>query len=190
MSLAVENKYSFDYTMNYLNKNQGVLPSVDDSIWDSQVSAPKSKTAAKPSQTADLMPKQKEAKDAYNADLDAFEAVGVNVTWNGNICKLEHNGKTATITLNPAGELDVEGDIEYMHNYLIQNSPEEKASDEKYSNFKKQIEDDGGKIAKQNVATIKINGKETHVIECTIKNKDGNEEKVYLDNDGNQVKPD
>ena len=39
-------------------------------------------------------------------------------------------------------------------------------------------------------STIKINGKDTPVIEISVKSKDGNESKLYLDNNGNQVKPD
>lgn len=190
MSLTIENKYSFDYTMDYLKQNQGVLPAENDSIWNSQVSAPKSKVAVNPSQTLDETPKQKEAKSALKSDLDAFKASGVNVSWDGNTCKLQHNGKTATITLDSNGEPAFAGDMEYMQNYLLQSSPKEQESTQKYDNFIKQIQDNGGELVEQNLSKIKINGKATPVIECTIKTKDGKEEKVYLDNDGNQVKPD
>ena len=191
MSLTVQNKYSFDYTMDYLNNNRGLQAVDNDSIWDSQVQAPKAKTETNPvKKDVKLNQKQETTKNAFKSDLEAFKAAGVSVSWEGNVCKLNHNGKTATITLNNAGEPEFAGDMEYMQNYLEQASPGEKEAYQKYENFVKAFQDKGYELADQKIKKIKINGKETSVVECTFKSSSGETSVAYLDNNGNQVKPD
>ena len=190
MSLTVQNKYSFGYTMEYLNNNKGLLPVENDSIWDSNVAASKDKVVTKPTQNIPETQAQKDAKAGLQSDLDSFKAAGVSVTWSGNTCTLSHNGKTATITLNAAGEPEFAGDMEYMQNYLEQASPGEKEASQKYENFVKGFQDKGYELADQKIKKIKINGKETSVVECTFKSSSGETSVAYLDNDGNQVKPD
>ena len=191
MSLTVQNKYSFDYTMDYLNNNRGLQAVDNDSIWDSQVQAPKAKTETNPvKKDVKLNQKQETTKNAFKSDLEAFKAAGVSVSWEGNVCKLNHNGKTATITLNNAGDAEFSGDMEYMQNYLEQSSAAEKESSDKYENFVKDFQNKGYELTNQKIKTIKINGKETQVVECTFKSSNGEASTAYLDNDGNEVKPD
>ncbi len=194
MATTIQSNYNFSSTMEYLNANKknGIVD-MDDIILFNQTDKTgqtENKDLKVTNPAVSLNAKQKEAKAGFQADLDAFKSVGVNVSWAGNICKLEHNGKIATITLDAGGNPKFAGDMEYMQNYLLSASKTEQASTAKYDNFIKQLQANGDEILNQTISNIKINGKDTPVIEISVKSKDGNESKLYLDNNGNQVKPD
>ena len=178
------------YKQNFVvNPNQTVT--IDDTSWNKIVAFTTGKASdVKTTQIADT-PTIKAAKTACAEDLATFKSSGVNVSdWNNNTCTLTYKGKTATISIDANGKTSFGGDIDFMMNHLQTSSPQEQKSVENQNKFLEHMKQKGYQDnGSSQLATIKVNGKDTSVVKYTFA-KEGKNYVAYLDGNGNQVKAD
>jgi len=186
------------------HKNFVVKPNqtvtIDDASWNKIVSFTSAKTAAttetkqaKKTETTTVAdtPAVKAAKAGCAEDLASFKKSGISVSdWQNGTCTLSYKGKVATINIDSNGKTSFGGEINYMMDHLQSSSPAEQASVDNQNKFFVKMTQLGYKDAgNSQLATIKVNGKETSVAKYTFA-KDGKTYVAYLNDNGQEVKAD
>lgn len=178
-----------DYTIRKPNQGATTQSTTNEtSIFN--VSNPDTKAVSNTSenQAADNQ-KITNAKKSCESDFASLKAAGVNVSeWDqNNICTLSYQGAKATVEIDNNGQVSFGGNIDKIMEHLKTFNSEEKQS---VDNMNKFLEDLNGEVLNQKVSSVKVNGKETEVMEFLVKTSDGKVETRYLDDNGQEVKAD
>lgn len=178
-----------DYTIKKTNQGTNTQSTSNETSIFS-VSNPDTKAVSTTSETQTVdNQKISEAKKSCESDFASLRASGVNVSdWDqNNTCTLSYQGAKATVAIDSNGQVSFGGNIDKIMDHLKEANTEEKQS---VDNMNKFLENIDGEVVNQKLSSVKVNGKETQVMEFLVKTSDGKVERRYLDDKGNEVKAD